>query len=69
MGHTGGLPDHFRSVATHIDGKVVLLRTNTQKAYVSKIWHQHRCDMCLSLESGYGGSQSAPYNPPDGGSL
>ena len=26
----GGLPDYFRSLATHIDVKVVLLRTNTQ---------------------------------------
>ena len=25
----GGLPDHFRPLATHIEGKVVLLRTNT----------------------------------------
>ena len=25
----GGMPDHFRHLATHINGEVVLLRTNT----------------------------------------
>ena len=27
----GGMPDHYSPLATHIDGKVVLLRTNTPK--------------------------------------
>ena len=30
----GGLPDHFRHLATHIDGKVVLLRTPHQKQWL-----------------------------------
>ena len=32
----GGRPDHFRHLARHIDGKVVLLRTNTPKIMDSR---------------------------------
>ena len=32
----GGMPDHFRHLATHIDGKGVLLRTNTPKIMYSR---------------------------------
>ena len=32
----GGRPDHFRHLAHHIDGKVVLLRTNTRKIMDSR---------------------------------
>ena len=32
----GGKPDHFRHLAHHIDGKVVLLRTNTHKIMDSR---------------------------------
>ena len=32
----GGLPDHFRNLATHIDGKVVWLCTNTPNMTVSR---------------------------------
>ena len=32
----GGLPDHFRHLTTHIDGKVVLLRTNRPKRMDSR---------------------------------
>ena len=32
----GGRPDHFRHLAHHIDGKVVLLRTNTHKIMDSR---------------------------------
>ena len=31
-----GMPDHFRHLATHIDGKVVLLRANTPKIMDSR---------------------------------
>ena len=31
-----GVPDHYRHLATHIDGKVVLLRTNTPKIMDSR---------------------------------
>ena len=34
-----------------------------------KVWPRHCCDVCCNLESGYGRSQSVPYNPGDGGSL
>ena len=32
----GGRPDHFRHLAHHVDGKVVLLRTNTHKIMDSR---------------------------------
>ena len=34
-----------------------------------KVWPGHCCDVCCSLESAYGRSQSVPYDPGDGGSL
>ena len=32
----GGMPDHFRHLAHHINGKVVLLRTNTPRIMDSR---------------------------------
>ena len=34
-----------------------------------KVWPRHCCDVCCSLESGYGRSQSVPFKRGDGGSL
>ena len=33
-----------------------------------KVWHRHCCDVCCTLESWYGRSQSVPYERGDGGS-
>ena len=67
--HLGGFATPFLKSCNPHRWKGFVVAYKHTKHYWSKIWHQHCCDICCSLESGYGGSQNAPYDPRDGGSL